>query len=61
MPKTKKFIKLRRAVTKHYIGKKVPSKFRSKYGLRYGKKDVSNLSYAIAKSKGIKTHILRRK
>lgn len=54
MPYTKDFTKLLGNVKKTYLGKKVPKKYQSQYGKRYDKKEVKSLSYAIAKSKGIK-------
>ena len=54
MPKTKGFINLEKAVKKQYLGKKVPNKYRSKYGNRYDKKEVVGVAYAIAKSRGMK-------
>lgn len=54
MPKTKEFKSLQKNLQKEYLGKSVPPKFRSKYGLRYGKQDVKRMSFAIAKSRGIK-------
>jgi len=61
MPKTKSFKKLQRSVKSHYLGKKVPAKYRARYGKRYGKKDVTGLSYAIARSKEIKTDLYSRR
>ena len=54
MPYTKDFTKLLGSVKKTYLGKKVPKKYQSQYGKRYDKEEVKSLSYAIAKSKGIK-------
>lgn len=56
MPETKSFIKLKEAVKEQYLGKKVPKKYQHRYGKRYGKQDVKNVTFAIAKSKGIKVH-----
>jgi len=52
MPKTKKFKKLLRAVRKQYLGKKVPKKWRKKYGKLYDKEEVRRIAYAIAKKQG---------
>lgn len=54
MPKTREFLRLRSSVKHAYLGKKVPKKYQSRYGKRYDKRDITGLSYAIAKSKGIK-------
>ena len=54
MPKTKDFTKLLSSVKKQYLGKKVPSKYQCQYGKRYDKEEVKSVSYAIARSKGIK-------
>jgi len=54
MPKTKDFIKLQKSVKKQYLGKKVPKQYRKRYGKRYDSKEVTGISYAIAKSRGIK-------
>lgn len=56
MPKTKAFIELKNAVKKEYLRKSVPMKYKKVYGARYGKEDVKRLSFAIAKSRGIKIH-----
>ena len=60
MPKTKSFIKLQKSVKKQYLGKKVPPKYKDKYGKRYDSKEVKNISYAIAKSKGIRIDKYRK-
>lgn len=57
MPKTKEFIKLSKSVKSQYLGEPVSGKYRKKYGKRYDKKEVKNVAYAIAKSRGIKIHI----
>ena len=51
MPKSKKFLKLIRAVRKQYLGKEVPVKYRKKYGKKYDKDEVLRIAYAIAKKK----------
>ena len=55
MPLTSEFKELRKNVRLNYFGKPVPKKYQSKYGKKYNLNDVNSLSYAIAKSKGIKT------
>lgn len=37
-----------------YLGDTVPKQFRNIYGKIYNKKDIKPLSFAIAKSRGIK-------
>jgi len=54
MPYTKDFLRLGKSVKKQYLGKSVPNKYQKRYGKRYGFSDVKSLSYAIAKSRGIK-------
>ena len=61
MPQTKEFIKLQKAVKKQYLGKPVPKKYQSKYGKKYDLKEVKGVGYAIAKTKGIKIHKIKRK
>lgn len=56
MPNTTSFNKLNKNLRSYYLKKKVPHKYQKKYGKRYDLKDVKSLSYAIAKSKGIKIH-----
>lgn len=51
MPKTKKFLELKKAVVDYYEGKKVPGKWQSKYGKRYSKKEAERIAYAIAKKR----------
>ena len=53
MPTTSSFKKLRRNIKKYYLGKSVPSEYRSQYGFRYDEDEITPLSYSIAKSKGI--------
>jgi hypothetical protein len=54
MPETKIFKKLKKNVSETYLGKKVPKEYQSKYGKVYDEKEVKSISFAIAKSKGIK-------
>lgn len=54
MPHTKDFLSLDKSVRKEYLGKPVPKKYQKKYGKRYGASDVKSVSFAIAKSRGIK-------
>lgn len=54
MPKTKEFKKLMKNVEETYLGKKVPKKYKKRYGLIYDEDEILPLSYSIAKSKGIK-------
>ena len=54
MPKTKEFLKLEKAVKKQYLGKSVPRKYQARYGKFYDKEEVEGISFAIAKSKGIR-------
>lgn len=55
MPKTKEFHKIERSLSLEYLGKKVPTKYQDRYGKVYDKKDIKSFSYAVAKSRGIKT------
>jgi len=54
MPKTKDFLKLMANVEETYLGEDVPKKFRKRYGKIYNKKDIEPLTFAIARSRGIK-------
>ena len=54
MPYTQDFKKLMKNVEETYLGDKVPKKYWGKYGKIYNKKDIEPLSFAIAKSKGVK-------
>jgi len=54
MPFTQNFKKLLGSVEETYLGDVVPKKYRKKYGKIYNKKDIKPLTFAIAKSKGIK-------
>jgi hypothetical protein len=54
MPHSKIFKELLKNVETEYTGKKVPEKYKSKYGKAYDKKEAKSIAYAIAKSKGIK-------
>jgi len=51
MPKTKKFEKLLKSTKEHYVGKKVPLKYRERYGMIYDKEEARQIAFAIAKSK----------
>lgn len=53
MPKSKAFRQLYAALSREYLGDKVPRKYQSRYGKRYDKSDVKSFAYAVAKSKGI--------
>ena len=55
MPKTKKFIKLLREVKEQYLGKRVPVKYRKKYGKIYDKDEVKSIAYSIGKKLGWRT------
>ena len=55
MPKTKKFIKLLKDVREQYVGKKVPVKYRKKYGKIYDPDEVKSIAFAIAKKLGWRT------
>lgn len=55
MPISQEFKKLRLNLRKEYLGKPVPMQYQNKYGKRYDQKDINSLSYAIARSRGIKT------
>lgn len=61
MPLTKDFKKLLGSMEGEYIGKKVPKQYQNRYGKTYDKKDVKSFSYAVAKSKGIKIDLGRKK
>lgn len=54
MPYTKAFKKLMMNVEETYLGDKVPKKYQNRYGKKYDKKEIKPLSFAIAKSRGIK-------
>lgn len=53
MPETKAFKKLKNALIEEYLGKKVPTEYRPRYGSIYDKKDIKSFSIAVAKSKRI--------
>ena len=55
MPKSEAYKKIYSSLKKEYLGDKVPSKYRPRYGKRYDKKDLRAFAYAVAKSRGIKT------
>lgn len=54
MPHTLGFNKLFASVKKEYLGKKVKPKYQKKYGKTYDKKEVKQVAFAIAKSRGVK-------
>lgn len=54
MPYSDSFKKLLESTRKNYLYKDVPAKFRKRYGKKYDKKEVKQVAFAIAKSKGIK-------
>ena len=54
MPKTKKFLKLMKAVKESYIGKPVPPKYQKKYGKVYDPEEAERIAFAIAKKRGWK-------
>jgi len=55
MPKTRKFKKLLKDVKEQYLGKKVPEKYRKKYGKIYDAEEVKSIAFAIAKKLGWRT------
>ena len=59
MPKTQAFKDLMKSVKKSYLGKQVPKKYQKDYGKIYDLDEIESVTYAIAKSRGIK--IDRRK
>lgn len=61
MPKTKDFKKLMKNVEKTYLGKKVPSKYQSKYGKLYDEDEMESVAYAIAHSRGVKIDYKNKK
>jgi hypothetical protein len=54
MPHTQAFNEMLGSLKREYLGKKVPVKYKKRYGKRYDPKDVKSFAYALAKSKGIK-------
>jgi len=54
MPYTKNFLDLKQSIKENYLGRPVPKRFQKIYGKKYNKKDILPLTYAIAKSRGIK-------
>jgi hypothetical protein len=54
MPKTDAFKSLFKNVKETYLGKSVPKKYQKLYGKKYDKEEIKSVSYAIAKSRGIK-------
>jgi len=61
MPLTREFKKLRERIRKNYLGKPVPTRFLKRYGKIYNKKDITPLTYAIAKSRGIQVDEIFKK
>jgi len=57
MPLSKGFKELLENLEETYLGEPVPKKYQKKYGKRYDKKEIKNLGYAIAKSRGIKIDV----
>ncbi len=57
MPFTKEFKELRERIKREYLGKPVPTRYMKRYGKKYNQKDILPLSYAIAKSRGVKIDI----
>ena len=47
-------IKIKKIFEREYTGKPVPKKYQSKYGKKYDKNEIKSVSYAIARSKGVK-------
>ena len=54
MPYTNAFKQLLKSARKTYLYKDVPAKYRKKYGKKYDAEEIKSISYAIAKSRGIK-------
>lgn len=54
MPKSKKFLKLLKAVRKQYVGKKVPKLYQKRYGKIYSKAEAERIAYATARKLGWK-------
>lgn len=54
MPLSEEFLKLEKRIEREYLGKPVPTRFLKTYGKIYNKKDIRPLTYAIARSRGIK-------
>jgi len=54
MPSSKKFVKLQRAVSRFYTGKKVPKIYQKRYGKRYSANEARSIAFAIARKKGWK-------
>lgn len=54
MPKSKAFKDLKRSVRSTYLGKPVPSKYKSRYGSRYDPSEMDSITYAIARRREIK-------
>ena len=61
MPKTKAFKEIMKSVKKTYLGKPVKSEYRKQYGTKYDPDEMESLTYAIARSRGIKTDKRRNK
>ena len=60
MPYTASFKKLLGSLSENYKGKSVPIEYQKQYGKRYDKSDIKKFAYAVAKSKNIKIHWVRR-
>lgn len=60
MPYTYEFKKFQERIKREYLGKPVPTRYLKIYGKKYNQKDILPLSYAIAKSKGIKIHRIKK-
>ncbi len=54
MPITNKFKHLIESLEDNYLGKPVPVQYQKKYGVKYNKKDVIDMGFAIAKKNNIK-------
>ena len=55
MPKSRKFKELIKSTRAYYTGKKVPAKYRERYGKVYSKKEAESVAYAIGKKKKWRT------
>lgn len=56
MAYTKSFKELMKNVEKTYLGNPVKKEYQIKYGKKYDKKEIKEVAFGIAKSKGIKIH-----
>ena len=52
MPKSKKFKALLKSTKEYYVGRKVPSKYRKKYGKIYDEEEAEQIAFAIGKKHG---------